>query len=245
MTSNAACQGKLAGDYGVFWHPCAVARVRNRQHASRPRLRWNEARSQVKFKLASDQFAAGNIAAAADELAAAARLTPDKPDPRSAPGPVSGSPRATTARAAEMLERAKLEGPAPSRGRVSPGNRASAAAALGRGTDHVSAGGRTRRRAGRICGPPSPRFRLQLGQPQAALDYLARKIGTLRPDERIPGSAGRVSRAARETGRPRQSAWQRVNCEHGPRRGHPPAVGRKRSITPSVTTKPYPSFAAC
>jgi tetratricopeptide (TPR) repeat protein len=39
--------------------------------------RWNETRARVKARLAADQFEAGNIAAAAKELAEARRLTPE------------------------------------------------------------------------------------------------------------------------------------------------------------------------
>lgn len=43
-------------------------------------LRWNEARARVKAKLAADQFAAGNVDAAADELSAASQLQPNNPE---------------------------------------------------------------------------------------------------------------------------------------------------------------------
>jgi tetratricopeptide (TPR) repeat protein len=42
--------------------------------------RWNVARAEVKARLAADQFEAGNVRAAADELAEACRLAPDHPE---------------------------------------------------------------------------------------------------------------------------------------------------------------------
>jgi len=53
---------------------CETTQERARQQATK---RWNIARAEIKVKLASDQFAAGNVAAAADELAEASRLNPE------------------------------------------------------------------------------------------------------------------------------------------------------------------------
>lgn len=53
----------------------------NMQHraSEEATARWNRARAQVKASLAADHFAAGNVAAAADELAEAYRLDPTDP----------------------------------------------------------------------------------------------------------------------------------------------------------------------
>ena len=56
---------------------CAIPQPKAREEAAR---RWNLARAQLKAKLASEQFEAGNLRAAADELNEACRLVPDHPD---------------------------------------------------------------------------------------------------------------------------------------------------------------------
>jgi Tfp pilus assembly protein PilF len=82
------------------------------QHArAQATQRWNQARAQVKAKLAADQFAAGNVQAAASDLAEADRLTPNNPDLvalRARIWLAAGE----TARAAELLEQTHLVGKA-------------------------------------------------------------------------------------------------------------------------------------
>jgi len=56
---------------------CQTTQQQAREEATQ---RWNLARAQVKAKLAADQFAAGNVAAAARELTEVSRLMPDNPD---------------------------------------------------------------------------------------------------------------------------------------------------------------------
>lgn len=74
-------------------------------------LRWNDARGQVKAQLASDQFEAGNLDAAAGELAEADRLMPD--NPRLVPLRARvWLAEGRTNEAAELLERTQLDGPA-------------------------------------------------------------------------------------------------------------------------------------
>ena len=71
---------------------------------------WNRARAQVKARLAADQFAAGNVAAAAGELNEATRLDPQNP----ALTPLRVRVLLAEGRinqATELLEQAKLEGP--------------------------------------------------------------------------------------------------------------------------------------
>jgi tetratricopeptide (TPR) repeat protein len=72
--------------------------------------RWNQARAQVKAKLARDQFVAGNVKAAAGELAEARLL-----DPANASWvPLQARiwlAQGNTAAAGELLDRTHLEGP--------------------------------------------------------------------------------------------------------------------------------------
>jgi len=73
--------------------------------------RWNQARAQLKAKLAYDQFAAGNVKAAAGELAEARRLDPANMywTPLQARIWLA---EGNTAAAADLLERTQLDGPA-------------------------------------------------------------------------------------------------------------------------------------
>ena len=59
----------------------ALAGCQSPSHAAREEAtaRWNAARAGIKAKLAAEQFAAGNIAGAASELAEAERLNVDDP----------------------------------------------------------------------------------------------------------------------------------------------------------------------
>lgn len=61
---------------------CALAGCQARQARDREAAlhRWNEARARIKARLAAERFEAGNVQAAAEELAVACRLDPDNPD---------------------------------------------------------------------------------------------------------------------------------------------------------------------
>lgn len=97
----------LVGAVALALSPgCDTTQHRAKQEAT---LRWNQARAQVKARLAADQFEAGNVDAAAAELAQADRLNPD--DPRLAALRVRVSlARGEVARAAQLLEQTRLEG---------------------------------------------------------------------------------------------------------------------------------------
>lgn len=73
--------------------------------------RWNQARAQVKARLAADQFAAGNIRGAAGELAEARRLAPDSADLVPLQARILLA-EGDIARAATLLEGTHLEGKA-------------------------------------------------------------------------------------------------------------------------------------
>lgn len=105
------CQpGRLAGvsllALSVPWLGCANLEPTAKVAAAQ---RWNLARAQVKARLASDQFAVGDIRGAANELAEACRLAPDNPDfvPLRARVLLA---EGDIPRAAELLEKTHLEG---------------------------------------------------------------------------------------------------------------------------------------
>ena len=71
---HATTMGVLLVILAAFTTGCENMQGRARAESQ---ARWNRARAEVKLKLASDQLAAGNIADADAELAAAYRLNPD------------------------------------------------------------------------------------------------------------------------------------------------------------------------
>jgi tetratricopeptide (TPR) repeat protein len=73
--------------------------------------RWNEARAQVKAKLASDQFVAGNIKAAAGELAEARQLDPANQTWTPLQARIWLA-QGDTGAAADLLDHTRLDGPA-------------------------------------------------------------------------------------------------------------------------------------
>ncbi len=68
--------------YGVFLSCILVFACQSTQREAREQAaqRWDRARADVKVKLAADQFAAGDIRGASAQLAEACRLAPDAPD---------------------------------------------------------------------------------------------------------------------------------------------------------------------
>lgn len=72
--------------------------------------RWNQARAQLKAKLAYDQFAAGNVKAAAGELAEARRLDPANMNWTPLQARIWLA-EGNTAAAADLLDRTQLDGP--------------------------------------------------------------------------------------------------------------------------------------
>ena len=82
------------------------------QHAKEESAqRWNKARAAVKAKLASDQFVAGNVKAAAGELAEARQLDPANANWAALQARIWLA-EGNTAAAADLLEHTSLEGPA-------------------------------------------------------------------------------------------------------------------------------------
>ena len=73
-TSCRAAQSTLAGL--LLLVGCQTPQQQARELAAQ---RWNQARAQVKVRLAADQFAAGNVRAAANELNEALQLQPEYP----------------------------------------------------------------------------------------------------------------------------------------------------------------------
>ena len=146
---------------------CQSEQPRAREQASQ---RWNQARAQVKVQLAADQFEAGNLGAAAGELAEANRLYPNNPDLVPLQARVWLA-EGKIMRAKELLERTHLGGTAQAEIEYLRG-------VVAQQQEHWDEALSAFRRAGELDDQEvayvvaAAQAWLQLGQPRAALEFL-------------------------------------------------------------------------
>ncbi len=117
--NTAARRFRLWGTFAVLLSlaGCATWSHTAQKEAAR---RWSVARAQVKTRLASDQFEAGNVTAAAKEIAEADRLAPN--DPEHIPLRVRiWLAEGKLTQAAELLEQARLDYLRAELGQLKPG----------------------------------------------------------------------------------------------------------------------------